>query len=193
MGISLGEFSKSNNLPKTSVWNACRELGIDTSDGLDPAAIAELKRHFNLQAEPSQAESAQAELVPDGFLVPSALSHVERKEITLPDSFDPVAVVKHFDGIMGVAADTGRLVEIAQLALNSAQQAMDSKLDRQKQALTQTERDAKQLEAMVSSGATDLKIKALESRILAEQQTKQTAEAEQIFNQLMGLGKPVDG
>ncbi|MFM7447332.1 MAG: hypothetical protein ACKO24_01885 [Leptolyngbyaceae cyanobacterium] len=205
MNTSLGQFSKDYNLAKTTVYNVCQRLNISTSEGLDPDAVATLKAEFKLdrpepQAEPEpepepepEAQAVDAELVPENFWQTSELVPVDHHEITLPDTFDPAAMVRFFDGVTGSTTDTQQLVEIAKIAIDAANSAMDQKVDAQREAFNQAQKDAKRLETMVSEAQTNMKIKALESKMIAEHQTKLTTDAEAIFAQLMGLGKPTDG
>ena len=67
---------------------------------------------------------------------------------------------------------------------------MDQKLSAQRQALNQAEQHQAQLAAMVAEAKQDMKVKALEAKILAERQTSQTRQAEAVFAELMALGKP---
>ena len=110
--------------------------------------------------------------------------------MSLPEGFDAAAMIRHFDGVMGQATDTQSLVAIAKLAITAADGAMDAKLSAQRQALTQAEQHQAQLAAMVTEAKQDMKVKALEAKILAERQTSQTRQAEAVFAELMALGKP---
>ncbi|GAB4145303.1 MAG: hypothetical protein Fur0046_22930 [Cyanobacteria bacterium J069] len=119
--ISLSRFSQLANIPKTSIYRRCTELGIDTSSGLSPDAVELLKADFGLvqdEPEPEPATVAHSEIVPSDFIQPGQLATVEAHDISLPDSFDTSAMVKFFDGVTGQATDTTKLVAIADLALN---------------------------------------------------------------------------
>lgn len=102
-------------------------------------------------------------------------------------------MVKFFDGVTGQATDTSKLVAIADLALNAVSSAMDAKVQQQREQLTQAEKDAKALAEKIAKAKTDLKVRALESRILAEHQTAATQTAESLFDELMTLGKSASG
>jgi hypothetical protein len=190
MRTSLTLFCKTHNLPKATVHRDCGRLGIDTSDGLDERAIARLKVEYGIKDDPTPEAIAPSEIVPSGFIQPGQLAAVEAHEIQLPDGFDASAMVKFFDGVTGQATDTAKLVAIADLAINAVNSAMDQKVQQQRAQLTQAEKDAKALAEKIAAAQTDLKVKALESRILAERQTNATQAAEALFADLMALGKP---
>ncbi|XGB43216.1 MAG: hypothetical protein LVS60_05420 [Nodosilinea sp. LVE1205-7] len=140
--------------------------------------------------EGTDSTAIRPEVLPDGFWQSTALAPVESRELALPEGFDAAAMIRHFDGVMGQATDTQSLVAIAKLAITAADTAMDQKLSAQRQALNQAEQHQAQLAAMVAEAKQDMKVKALEARILAERQTSQTRQAEQVFAELMALGKP---
>ncbi|MFG6094024.1 hypothetical protein SPB21_02175 [Leptothoe sp. ISB3NOV94-8A] len=53
--ISLTKFCKDNGLAKSTVFNRCKELGIVTSNGLDVAAVNQLRTEFSLPTQPQQS------------------------------------------------------------------------------------------------------------------------------------------
>ncbi len=50
MAISLSEFCKTNDLPKTSVYRKCQALGINAANGLTDDDCDKLKREFGVGA-----------------------------------------------------------------------------------------------------------------------------------------------
>jgi len=188
--ISLTKFSKDNNLAKATVYRRCQELGIDTSAGLNDEAIAQLRVEFDLDAPTAPAPQVEAELMPDNFIQPGQLAAVHAHDVQMPQGFDPTAMVRFFDGVAGQTTDTSKLVAIADVALNAVSTAMDNKIAEQRQQLTESEQHAKKLSEKIATAKTDLKVKALESRILAERQTDATKTAEELFAELMAMGKP---
>lgn len=190
MRKSLTSFCKEYGLPKATVYRDCQRLGIDTANGLQDAAIARLKEEYEIaDSEPEPPN----EVLPADFIQAGQLSPVEVREISLPKGFDASAMVKIFDGAAGQATDTAKLVAIADLALNAVANAMDSKIQQQRERLAQAEQDAKALSEKIAAAQTELKIKALESRLLAERQNSATKSAESLFADLMALGKPAEG
>ncbi|HIK40415.1 hypothetical protein [Thermoleptolyngbya sp. M55_K2018_002] len=191
---SLTSFCKDHDLPKATVYRDCQKLGIDVSQGLTPDAIARLKFEYNIEdSQEPKPVASPAEVVPDGFVRPGSLAAVNAREIQLPEGFDASQMVRFFDGIAGDSTDTAKLVAIADLALNAVNTVMDGKLQQQREQLTQAERDAKALADKIAAAKTDLKVKALESRMLAERQTSATQSAEALFDELMTMGKPAEG
>ena len=190
MNISLSKFCKDRGLSKTSVYRRCQELSIDTSQGLDEGAIALLEHEFDVQL-PAPAQPAIApEIMPENFIQAGELATVETRSIQLPQGFDPTAMVRFFDGVTGQATDTTSLVAIASLAIDAVESAMDSKLKEQRQKLSQAEQDSKALAEKITTSKVKLQVKALESKILAERQTQATQSAEELFAELMAMGKP---
>lgn len=191
MNISLTKFCKDTDLPKTSVYRRCQELGFDVRHGLTPAQCDQLRHEFDLPpAAAASPEPIAPDILPRNFLQTSDLAPVQEHELQLPPGFDVSAMVRFFDGVTGEATDTRSLVAIADLALNAVETAMDTKVNEQRQKLTQAEQDALTLAEKISDAKTNLKVKALESRLLAERQTNATQTAERLFNDLMTLGKP---
>jgi len=191
---SLNQFCKDNALPKTSVYRWLTEQGHPTNNGVSEEMQVAILEQFKPKPEPTQEEpdstAIRPEVLPEGFWQSSELAPIESKELALPEGFDAAAMIRHFDGVMGQATDTQSLVAIAKLAITAADGAMDAKLSAQRQALNQAEQHQAQLAAMVTEAQTNLKIKALESKMIAERQTSQTRQAEQVFAELMALGKP---
>jgi hypothetical protein len=192
--VSLHSFCKDHDLAKTTVRRWLNENGYSTSDGLSPAALEAAIAQFCPAVEPTEPEAPAAAITPevmfDRFMQPGQLAPVTKREIQLPQGFDPSAMVRFFDGVAGQATDTASLVAIADLALNAVEGAMDEKLQAQRAELTQAERDAQALAAKIGETKTRLQVKALESKMLAERQTTATQTAEGAFAELMSLGKP---
>ena len=188
---SLSAFCRDYSLSKGSVHKFLKAEGFDTAEGLTPDAVKAATGYF-LDAEPEpEAPATPAEVVPYGFFQSGQLAPVAKREIQLPQGFDPSAMVRFFDGVAGAATDTASLVAIADLALNAVEGAMDEKLQAQRAELTQAERDAQSLAARIGETKTRLQVKALEAKMLAERQTTATQTAEGAFAELMSLGKPV--
>lgn len=77
MNISLGEFERRHNIAKGTVSKRAREMGFDTSEGLNPEAYAAMKAEFKVRdrAVPSQPEPDTTPTAPTysmraGSLVP---------------------------------------------------------------------------------------------------------------------------
>lgn len=188
---SLSAFCKAHNLPKSSVYKFLQSENFDTSDGLSPDAVKAASAYFlDVDPEFPTSSAITPEVIPEGFIQAGQLAPVTKREIQLPQGFDPSAMVRFFDGVAGQATDTASLVEIADLALHAVEGAMDEKLQAQRAELTQAEKDAQALAAKIGATKTRLQVKALESKMLAERQTTATQTAESAFAELMSLGKP---
>ncbi|MGD1908312.1 MAG: hypothetical protein ACFB0C_20305 [Leptolyngbyaceae cyanobacterium] len=195
---SLGEFERRHGVNKGSVSKRAREKGYDTASGLSPLAYEAMCREFNVQpwinGRPASGEApAQAvasEVIPETFFRSGQLTPVKERQIQLPDGFNPTAMVQFFDGVAGQATDTATLVKIADMALQSVEGAMDQKLHDQRQRLSQAEKDAQTLATQINGAKTRLQVKALEAKMLAERQTQATVSAEELFAELMTMGKP---
>ena len=187
--VTLGEFERRHGVNKGTVSKKARDLGYETSEGLTLEAYEHLKAALNVK-ETSHSEAIAPEVMPADFIQSEKLSPVEKHQIQLPDGFNPAVMVKFFDGVTGQATDTRSLVQIADLALNAVEGAIDEKLQAQRLQLGQAEQDAQQLAVKISEAKTRLQIKALESKLLAQSQTKTTQGAEALFAELMALGKP---
>ena len=187
--MTLGEFERRYGVNKGTVSKRARELGYETSMGLTPEAHEHLKAELNVK-ETRAPEVIAPEVIPHDFIQSGKLAPVEEHPMQLPDGFNPAAMVKFFDGVTGQATDTRSLVKIADLALHAVEGAMDEKLQAQRQQLGQSEKDAHQLAVKISEAKTRLQIKALESKLLANSQTKTTQTAEDLFAELMAMGKP---
>lgn len=189
MNISLSKFCKDRGLPKTSVYERCKELKLDVAAGLTPGMVAQLENEFDVT---SPTRPIAPDVLPENFFKGSELAAVDRREIQLPQGFDPTAMVRYFDGVAGSSTDTDSLLAIADMAIGAVVNVMDAKLEEQRQNLKKAEQDAKKLETKVAEAKTQLQIKALESKILAERQTSVTQTAEQTFANLMSMGKVQD-
>lgn len=193
--VSLGEFHRRHGIHKGTVSKDARARGYDTSSGLSPEAYEAMCQEYgvepwvNGQPPAREPETVQTEVLPQGFWQSTELAPVEERQINLPEGFNPAAMAKFFDGVTGEATDTASLVAIADLALNAVDTAMDEKLEAQRQKLNQSEKDAAALATKISEAKTRLQVKALESKMLAKDQTKATKSAEELFAELMAMGK----
>lgn len=139
-----------------------------------------------------QKQVVQAEILPEGFVTSSALAPTQSVDLALPGGFDPAAMVRHFDGVMGQTVNSDQVLAIATIATTAAKKAMDEKLTAQEAALKKAEADKKKLEGMIQETTTDLKIAALKSQLLATQQTGTATELQDLLAQLLAMGKPQD-
>jgi hypothetical protein len=195
---TLHTFCKEQNLPKTSVRRFLVSFGFDTSNGLSNeaqiAALKEFKPSVIAAMEAQATEEAlimpTVPMVPSSFISSSELAPTETLELMLPKGFDPSAMVRHFDGVMGQTVNSDQVLAIASIATTAAKKAMDEKVSQQAQALQKAESDKKKLEAMIQGTVVDLKVSALKSQMLAEQQNATTSDLQEMLAQLLAMGKP---
>jgi hypothetical protein len=191
MNISLSKFCKERGLPKTSVYERCRELSFDVSHGLTPAMVVQLEHEFDLKSQSTELPlMPTTPMVPEGFVTSSVLAPIQTLDLDLPEGFDPAAMVRHFDGVMGQTVNSDQVVAIATIATSAAKKAMDEKVAAQEQALKKTQADKKKLESLIQGTVVDLKVAALKSQLLASQQTTTTSDLQEMLAQLLALGKP---
>lgn len=142
---------------------------------------------------PQSTKKEPAPAVPENFIQCSTLAPVQVVETDLPEGFDPTAMVKFFDGVAGQGTNTTKLLAVAKQVLTAVETVMDGKIEQQRQALSQAESDGAELAELITETKGNLKLKALESRLLAERQTAATSQTQKAFDELMKLGKPTDG
>lgn len=201
MNISLTKFCKETDLRKSTVHDRCRELGFDTSNGLTADMVDQICYEFDVEYNPvsetkkastTEPQAVRPVVMPEGFITGSELAAVTGSEIQLPKGFDPSAMVKFFDGVAGEDVDSDGLLAIATVAINAASGAFDKKIELQRQRLNKTRQNAEKLQRVVGEAKEDMKIKALESRLLAAMQTNEATTSTAAFEELMALGKPAE-
>lgn len=192
--VTLYAFCKEYDLPYTSVRRYLQSFGFQTANGLTDearmAALKEFKPAVLVQESEETPLSPTTVMVPEGFVVNSALAPTQMLDLALPEGFDPAAMVRHFDGVMGQTVNSDQVVAIATIATSAAKKAMDEKVAAQEQALKKTQSDKKKLESLIQGTVVDLKVAALKSQLLASQQTTTTSDLQEMLAQLLALGKP---
>jgi hypothetical protein len=179
MNTSLTRFCKDRNLPKSSVYRRCIELGINVANGLDQEAVVQLEQEFNFQA------SAK---VPIYTSVEVGNHSITLADPTLPQAYtleslrsgeavsfeDPLAIAHQFleasDSILaGMDAD----IRNRQQKLKTTQQAKD--------AIAQ-KRQKLELEA---------RLYQLQTEQLDDALSSETVSLQEQLKELQRLGKPV--
>ena len=118
MNISMTKWCKQNRLAKTTVYERCRELGLDVSDGLTQGHIERLENEFDLSPSKGSASNAIRPVVmPQGFIKSDELVAVKDVELALPEEFDPAAMARFFDGAVGEGVDGDGLLAMADAAI----------------------------------------------------------------------------
>jgi hypothetical protein len=177
MTISLSQFCKDHSLPKSSVYNRCKDLGIDTSNGLDDAAQATLIREFKVKLPTPQVtvETGNHQIVLATPELPQTYT-LEGLRVSEAIAFDdPLAIAEQF-------------LQTADLLTS----AMQNDIDQREHRLKQT----KQAQSKIAAKANELKLEQrlyrerasmLDSALSEESQTLQTA-----LSQLQSLGKSIE-
>lgn len=182
MNISLSKFCKHHNLPKSSVHNRCKELGIPTSEGLTPEAAAQLAYEFGLNLQSSQPPAAavsatvdmghhhQLILVKPDLPLSYALESLRNSEAVVLE--DPLVIAQQFLQVadtltVAMAAD----IQVREQRLQQTQQA--------KAAIV-----AKASELQLESRLYQMQTSALDKSVTAETSALQAA-----MSQLQSLGK----
>jgi len=110
-------------------------------------------------------------------------------ELMLPQDFSPRAMVSHFDGAVGQVTDPDQIVALTRAIVNVGLTTLDSKIQRQRATLDQHQQAFVEASQVVNEGFMDLKIKASESRMVADQQTAATQQLQALMGKLAALGQ----
>ena len=179
MKTSLTKFCKDYSLAKTTVFNRCKELGIDTSEGVSPTDCDRLLHEFDIapsdpEPAPIQAtvEVGNHQMVLATPKLPAACS-LESLRFGESITFeDPLAVATQF-------------IEVA----DQISDAMETDLDNRKAKLNQT----KQAKDAIAAKAMALKLQQQRYQEKAyridSEQSDQTDSLKEALELLQALGK----
>lgn len=128
---SLHSFAKEYNLPKSTVHNRAKSLGIDTSNGLGEEEVKALKHSFNLKdnyQEPvyNVPTSAIAVLEPDQI---TALDTLASEFIQ--KSFQPVELNGGLADALQVAVIASKIVNAKETANQQTEQELSARKAKQ--------------------------------------------------------------
>ncbi|MBM0745658.1 hypothetical protein JOY44_30020 (plasmid) [Phormidium sp. CLA17] len=179
MKTSLTKFCKDYSLAKTTVFNRCKELGMDTSKGVSPTDCDRLLHEFDIapsEPEPvpiqTTVEVGNHQIVLSTPQLPAAFSLESLrtgKSITFED---PLAVASQF-------------IEVA----DQISDAMETDLDNRKAKLNQT----KQAKDAIAAKAMALKLQQQRYQEKAyridSEQSDQTDSLKEALELLQALGK----
>jgi hypothetical protein len=179
MKTSLTKFCKDYSLAKTTVFNRCKELGIDTSEGVSPADCDRLLHEFDIApSDPEPApiqttvEVGNHQMVLSTPVLPAQFS-LESLRFGESITFeDPLAVASQFIAVADQISD-----------------AMDTDLDTRKLKLNQT----RQAKDAIAAKATALKLQQQRYQEKAyridSEQSDQTDSLKEALELLQALGK----
>lgn len=182
MNTSLTKFCRDHNLPKSSVYRRCQELGFDTADGLIPADCDRLLHEFDVEkAEPA--------------VMPTVTVETGNHAITLatpqlPTMFDLGALrsfkVEAFDDPLLVAQQA---IAVADQLIAAAH----ADIDLRKQRLEAT-RSAKEAAAeRVANARLEARLYELEAGLVDTALNRETQSLIKEVGVLQNLGKPQEG
>ena len=185
MNTSLTKFCKDHDLPKSSVYRRCQELGFDTSDGLAPADCDRLLHEFDVVLE--QPEAAPVAVEKQAVTVEIGNHAIVLSQPELPQTYSLESLrqseVIAFDDPLAIAA---QFLETADVL--TAEMQRDIRVREQKLQQTQ------QAKAAIAEKATEFKLEARLYRertaMLATAQSQETQSLQQSLTTLQNLGKP---
>ncbi len=183
MNVSLTKFCKDYDLPKSSVYRRCQELGIDTANGLSPDAVAQLRHEFGVTAPVEEPATVAAVLAPVDVgnhaitlanpALPTAYSLETLRTSEAVSIEDPLAIAASF-------------LQDADLLVNAMQQDIQARTAR----LHQT----KQAKAAIADKARKLELEArlyqMSTQQLDTALSAETSDLQAALGQLQALGKP---
>ena len=169
MNTSLSKFCKESGLPKSSVYQRCKELNFDVTNGLTPSMLSQLEHEFGVNVAPTTAAAPgvavgnhQIVLAPPQLPAQYSLEVLRTGEAV---SFeDPLAVAASF-------LETADLLEGAmtadianrQLRLEATQKAKDAIA--QKRQKLELEARLYQLQTKTLDGALSAETAALQAEL----------------------------
>lgn len=184
MYISLTKFCRDNGIPKTSAFTRCKELNIDTSNGLDESARQALLNEFNVQpisVEDPSSRQDPAIVVEVGnhrsaitYEVPTRYSLERfRSDRTRQALSNPTEFVKSLGDVVG-----------------GLKEAMDAAEIAQEEELQQIRR----VKSSTVAKLNDLQMRAeryrMKSDLVALMQNNELDELTSAANEIQCLGKP---
>ena len=179
MNTSLTKFCKDYSLAKTTVFNRCKELGIDTSEGVCPTDCDRLLHEFDIAPSEPEPLSIQTTVEVGNHQIvlstPQLPAQFSLESLRFGESItfeDPLAVASQFIAVADQISD-----------------AMDTDLDHRKAKLNQT----KQAKDAITAKANALKLQQQRYQERAyridSEQTDQTDSLKEALELLQALGK----
>ena len=177
MSISLTQFCKDRDLPKTSVYRRCQELKIDVTNGLDEAAIARLEQEF------AQTQAARA-------LKPEVLPGNHAKAIALRTNVQSASLEEfRTDRIRQYLSNPQEMMEGIDLVLDSIEEGMEAAELQQEQELQQLRQVKRKAQKRLEQFRRRTDEYRLKTDILASIQNSELDEIEDLQAEVNSLGK----
>ena len=185
IAISLSQFSKRTGIGKSTIYNDCRRLGFDTSQGLTDEAVDALLSLYGLTELPDLQQPTPAPVEPDAPAEPAGeLQVIQPGENHLappeaPTSFDLTTfglnTLETFEDPLEVA-------QRAIAAMDALQQGMNSHIE----SLEQRRKQTAQAVTSIKSKQDELKLTTLRAQILEQVTTQQITEGQQQLTEALG-------
>ena len=182
MNTSLSKFCKDHDLPKSSVYRRCQELGFDTSDGLTPDVCDRLQHEFDVATAPSTVETQKSTVTVEIGNHQIVLSQPELPQTYSLESLRQSEVLA-FDDPLAIAAQFLETADVLTAEMQRDIRVREHKLQQTQQA-----------KAAIAEKATEFKLEARLYRertaMLATAQSQETQGLQQSLTTLQNLGKP---
>lgn len=183
--ISLHAFCRDHDLAKSSVYDRCKMLGINTSQGLSPDDCDRLRREFNWQpatAPEQPATQVQATVdVGNHYMVLSAPQLPQAYSLEGLRSSEAVG----FDDPLAIAAQFLKDADGLQMAMQADIQA-------RQQRLVQTQQAKEAIAAKAQALQLEARLYRLQSESLDTTLTSETQALTEQLQQLNRMGKPAE-
>jgi len=182
--ISLHSFCRDHDLAKSSVYDRCKALAINTSEGLSPADCDRLRIEFNahpIATAPEQAATPVQATVETGnhYMVLSTPHLPQTYSLGGLRSSEAVG----FEDPLALAARFLQDADAVQLAMQS-----DIVLRQQRLAATQQAKNA--IAAKTQQLQLEARLYQMESQGLDTALTNETQQLSEHLQQLNSMGKP---
>lgn len=173
--ISLTAFCRSHNLPKTTVHDRAKALGLDTSNGLDHAAQTRLLQEFGKNTAPqTQVEEGN-----------------HRNALSLTVGSDAASLEQfRTDRTRQALANPCEFMTGLTGFLDQIEQGMEQAEAQQEQELLQTRQLKRQSQKRIEQFRRRADEYRIRTDILANIQNAELDELQDLAQEVNGLGKP---
>lgn len=179
MNISLSKFCRDYGLPKSSVFVRCQEMGINTSEGLDEAAVKILENEFDVQqavtpeSRTVSVEVGNHQVALAAPQIPQAYSLEGLRQSEVVQFEDPLAIAHQF-------------MQAADLVIAGMDQDVESRQKR----LSDTVKAKEAITAKKQQLELEARLYQMQTNHLNAQTSKETADLQSALAALQNLGKP---
>jgi hypothetical protein len=181
MAISLHGFCRDHNLPKSTVYRKCQELGIDTSEGLTSEDCDCLRVEFGIE------NSAKPEMQFTKVEVETGNQQIMLPPPGLPQRFD-LGICRKMEAI--AFEDPLAIAQQFLAVADQIQGAMDNDLIQRESRLKQTQQAQKAIANKVSELRLETRFYTERARTLDTAISDETEALQEALGALQVLGKP---